>query len=131
MNKQINKIVKPFGVKHVVKKQQNVPKQNKKQKSPPAVEIKNETYKLSVYDLKTVPKFLFNETVKNWQYIPMSNERLVSTIDQSSYAGYKSKVNGKNMFFVHRGLVDKSLEYYKGGLDDEGEQNYEELYNGK
>ena len=115
-------MVKPFEVKQVVKKQQNVPKQNKKQKSPAAVEIKitNETYKLSVYDLKTVPKFLFNETVKNWQYIPMSNERLIPTIDQSSYAGYKSKINGKNMFFVHRGLVDKSLDYYKGGLDDDG-----------
>jgi hypothetical protein len=133
VNKQVNKLLKPFETKQIAKKQHNAPKPKKQSKSPPTIEIKitNDTYKLSVYDLKTVPKFIFNETAKNWQYIPQTSERVIPTIDQSSYAGFKSKLNGKNMFFVHRGLVDRSLEYYKGGLDDEGEQDYEELYNGK
>lgn len=75
VSKQVNKLLKPFETKQVAKKQQNVPKPKKHNKSPPTIEIKitNDTYKMSIYDLKTVPKFIFNETAKNWQYIPQTS----------------------------------------------------------
>lgn len=83
----------------------------------------DDTYKLSIFNIKTAPKHLFNQTSENWQYTGSVPEKLLQNIEQS-YAGFKSKSGGKSMFFIHRGLIDRSLEYYRGGLDDEDEQNY-------
>ena len=85
---------------------------------------------METFTTKTAPKALFSEVMEKWKYTSDVPEKLWGSIERSSYIAFKSKVNDKDMFFIHRAFVDRRLEFYRGDFDDEEEENYTELFNG-
>ena len=77
------------------------------------------------------------QTRKLWKHVkgalPFKAPALLEKVTSGTYSFFVHKNNEQEMFFLNRSLIDRGLEYDKGGFQPEGEEEglYANLYEGK
>lgn len=97
--------------------------------------VKEETYDLVRTSIWSCPSEIF-QTRKNWCHVkgelPIQAVHLQEKFSTGIYSIFRHKNNPNELFMINRSLVDRSLEYDKGGFQDETtEELYEHLYESK